>query len=267
MAFINFKLKHPDDISPFGEEPNTTLHWFGLTDSEYWLSLGELSLYEYSTNFLLRSGVEGTNHADYYLSRLVEDLMELFPAIGEPAPEPLYEIAKNGSSLSEFQEKAASWMEEQGDDETMGSNASVANFEAATKWISDRTLYSGHLFGGPGIGFFRQGNKISIVWKSDAVYEEKAPIWTAQNGQMEMAFENFFSEMEDFGDRFFSAMEQQVDLAVAKDWAPITLDKAGLLREKEERKNDYYTQLQLLKRSELKTAWGPVLKAVDEIQK
>jgi len=97
---MNFKLKHPDLILPFGNEPDTNLHWFGLTDSEYWLSLGDDSIYEYSKDFRQFNGVEGPSHVDYYLSRLAEDLMELFPIISEPIPDPLYDIVKNYSSLS-----------------------------------------------------------------------------------------------------------------------------------------------------------------------
>lgn len=48
MPLINFAPKHPDVIEPFGTLPGQRMHWFGLTDSTYWLELGDVNLYEYA---------------------------------------------------------------------------------------------------------------------------------------------------------------------------------------------------------------------------
>lgn len=34
------------------------------------------------------------------------------------------------------------------------------------KWFDDRIMDSGHLIGGPLIGFFRSGDKLKIIWDS-----------------------------------------------------------------------------------------------------
>ena len=48
MPLTNFAPKHPDVIEPFGTLPGQTMHWFGLTDSTYWLELGDFNPYEYA---------------------------------------------------------------------------------------------------------------------------------------------------------------------------------------------------------------------------
>jgi hypothetical protein len=45
---INFILRELDKISPWGQEPELSLHWFGLTDGDLWLTFGNETIYEYS---------------------------------------------------------------------------------------------------------------------------------------------------------------------------------------------------------------------------
>lgn len=43
---IKFKLYPLDKVSLFQTKENYTAHWFALTDGEYWIELGEKTLYE-----------------------------------------------------------------------------------------------------------------------------------------------------------------------------------------------------------------------------
>src|SRR5687767_13197954 len=115
MAMINFKLKHLDDIAPWGEEPTYR-------------------------------------------------------------------------SLYDFRVKLQRWRdqitEEQYDD-------SLDDDHQLAEWFASRSLTSMHLANGPDVGFFRNKDKLSIVWDAGYLTEENIPIWTAKTGEIEILYEDF----------------------------------------------------------------------------
>lgn len=225
MPLINFLLKHPDDIFPFGTGSDKSLHWFGLTDGNLWLQPGEVKLYEYTDSFLSLLTMSDTKYVDYYLSRFVEDFTERFETISAAIPDESYAIVKNSTTLTQFRETSK------------------------RGWIEQRELTSGHLVGSPRIGFFRNKNKISIVWQADQRTKKNIPLWTAQNGQIEMDYSEFVAQIEDFGVSFFSAMTDQVEIALEKDWGAIKIDKLLLAEEHQQRQIGFTNQLRYLQQS------------------
>jgi hypothetical protein len=75
---INFKLKELDKMAPWGQEPELSLHWFGLTDGDLWLIFGNQTIYEYSKEAMDFWGSKPTPYNDYQLSRFIEDFTRLF---------------------------------------------------------------------------------------------------------------------------------------------------------------------------------------------
>ena len=75
---INFSLKPPEKIVPFGKNRDH-ISWFGLTDGELWIEVGERTIYEYSDAAVREWG--GVRYNDYYLSRFLEDFSEIFGAL------------------------------------------------------------------------------------------------------------------------------------------------------------------------------------------
>jgi flavodoxin len=248
MPLLNFKLKPLEEMDPFGREPNLNMHWFGLTDGDYWLTLGQTTLYEYSNEMMHLWTGRPTRYADYFVVRLIEDLTELFPAIAAPIPPSLYEVASTYDSLHGFEKKVQQWLEQWPDEPTPESQRNDEQYDLLTSWIKTRTLRSSHLKGGPHLSLFRQEKKIALVWKADAVEEGNLRYWTAGNGEMEMDYDTFVAEVEDFRNRFFTAMAAQVQLAIDRDWGAIQLDKMRLVAEQQERKADFDRSLSLLKR-------------------
>jgi flavodoxin len=266
MPLINFKVKSPENIVPFGREPNTSMHWFGLTDGDYWLKLRDKTLYEYSDAKMQLWNGRPTRYSGYYIVRLIEDLTDLFPVIAESVPASLYDIAKTYSSLNDLQEKNYAWIDTWPDEETADSAANDQQHDLLTRWVYTRTLYSSHLKGGPHLSFFRHEDKISLVWKADQVDDNEIPYWTAGNGQLEMDYHDFIYQVEDFGNRFFPAMAAQIALAVDRDWGSTKLDKARLVQEQQERKADFERQLAILKQgTSIKTDWDPIKALVKDI--
>jgi hypothetical protein len=244
MPLINFLLKHPDDIIPFGTESDKSLHWFGLTDGNLWLEAGKSKLYEYTDSFLALLSLSDTKYVDYYLSRFIEDFTEQFEKIATELPDESYAIAKNSMTLTKFQETSKQWLDETNERDF---DQAIEKYDALIGWIGQRELTAGHLVGSPHIGFFKNKNKISIVWKADQRTKKNIPLWTAQNGEIEMDYPEFVAQIEDFGDRFFSAMADQVEIALKKDWGAINIDKSHLVEEHHERQTEFANRLRHLR--------------------
>lgn len=249
MALINFKLKHPDNIIPWGDAPDTSMHWLGLTEGEYWLDVNKATLYEYTTG-VSKEG-EDSPYVEYQVYRLVEELASLFEAIAEPVPDAFYTIAKSTNYLYRYYAAALEYLENRSDDHN--------SYEKTIEWIYSRTLIAEHLTSGPGISFFRNRNHISIVWKADHLAGTRTHVWTAQNGEIEMEYDTFIKEMEDFGNRFFAAMDTQVQIAVAKDWGATQINKERLVQEQQEKRAAFQEKLALLKSEPTKhTEWDMI---------
>jgi hypothetical protein len=267
MPLINFELKPPASIAPFGVAPNTSLHWFGLTDGDLCLTLGPATLYEYTEEIMHQWEGRPTRNSDYYLARFLEDFTELFSAIAESVPASLYSVVKEYASLQSLQEGIDRWQDawfESSD--PVAEAAHDAQYDLLTAWIYARSLFAGHLKGGPRLSVFRHDETIAFVWKADHRSEDQLPYWTAGNGAIEMPYATFVEQVEDFGHRFFPAMARQVEIAVRMAWSEVRLDIQRLVKEQEERKAAFDEQLAILKRiSNGDTDWPAIERLTREI--
>src|SRR5579859_7957306 len=98
---FNFRLRHVDEIAPWGEEGDYSLSWFGLTDGCYWMDCGGQELFRHSDAIIeawKRSGhpLSDPPYMDYQIVRLWEDLLEILPAILSPVPQQILERIKPG---------------------------------------------------------------------------------------------------------------------------------------------------------------------------
>ena len=80
---INFTLLPISDVQPWGRADAPTLHWFGLTDGEYWIEVGDEKLFQYSES--ARAAGAG-QYCEYQVVRLYEDLIDMLPHILESVP-------------------------------------------------------------------------------------------------------------------------------------------------------------------------------------
>jgi hypothetical protein len=255
MAFINFKLRHPDNIIPWGDSPDTSMHWFGLTDGEYWLDLNKDTLYKYTNEVLAGGHVNDSHYVEYQIARLLEDWTSTFESIVEPVPDAFYAISQSNNYLYRFYEAVQNWLDNFSEDSSVDVDI-YDRYDKTIEWIYSRTLTAMHLTSGPGISFFRNRNNISIVWKADHLTENNIPVWTAQNGEVEMEYAMFIHEIEDFGNRFFNAMDTQVQIAVEKNWGTTQLNKKQLIQEQQERRAEFQRKLSVLKGEPTKqTEW------------
>jgi len=261
---IRFELKDIDKVMLFGGEPTYTAHWFALTDGIYWLNFGQTNIYEYSDEFL-KTYDDSVKFVDYYIVRLLEDITELFPEIGEPIPIKFHKLVDTPEKLSDFLTSVGQWYLKYEDEEN-----SDDFFDKACEmrdWISRRTLSALHLQNYPYVSFFRVGDNIQIIWwKNNSTTEEGIPVWQAKNGSMTFTYTEFIEKIEKFGMNFFSAMDLQIQKAIDKDWGEnVEIDKPRLLVEQQERKAEFEQQLEHLKHSPNKTDWNKIENQLAEL--
>lgn len=238
---INFELKTKlDEIAPFGEKGRYSLSWFGLTDGLLWITAGDKTVYEYSDTARKAWGGD-TRYNDYYLSRFLEDFSANFEHIAQPISKELYD------SVEDFKERSQMWLDEVPDDpDDPEFDRKYEEYLAKTEWFGDRVFDSGHLKGGPNIGCFRCGESLKFYWKSDYLFDSGESIWTSPRGSFEMPYCDFAAEVKRFFADFYAEMDEQVKLALDKDWGEIVIDKEYLVRENAERRTGFDQKLALL---------------------
>jgi Family of unknown function (DUF5984) len=246
MALINFTLKDPAEISRYGGE---YISWFYLTDGDYWMSVGEETLYEHTAEVAEACGVKGSIYTDYYVVRFLEDFTGIFADLAESIPDNLHEIIRSSDSINEFRNKAGTCYELKDDDDSTADDILIDKYFTATEWIGARNLRASHLKEGPYINFFRKRDKVSIVWECDFKDENGVPVWTAGNGSLDMRFDDFIKEVESWGELFFASMDLQIEKAFKLDWGTTKIDKVRIREEHEERKRDFSGKLDILKAS------------------
>ena len=263
MSLFNFRLKHPDEIDPWGREGNYSLHWFGLTDGEYWIDLGNIKVYEYSPD--IRSEWNApSQHIDYQISRFVEDLFHILPSVHISVPDHLFELVNSHSDLIRYLERHDAWVNKQSDDDTI-TDEFIENTEALMSWISSRHIDSMHMINGPHVWLFRNGERIRILWHTEGTSDNGSRFWSADSGQTEMNYADFINEVEIFKTAFFDAMKKQVEICLRKDWGPIRIDLNNLQREQVERQLECKNVVHILKEPPSLFDWTITEKAIREL--
>lgn len=235
MFKINFRLKAPEEICPWG----SGMHWFGLTDSLLWINVGDKVIYEYSEDALKLYGCQRYN--DYQLSRFLEDFSELFSSTAVSVPHELYEAAECFFEMSE--EWRRSYIDEP---DEIFDEFYYNEYAGLTEWYGARTMNSGHLVGGPNISFVRCGDMLKIIWDSIDMLENGGNMWTSPKGIYEMDYGEFAYETKRFFGEFFTAMDGQVRKSCEMDWGDINLDKARLCEENVQRREMFEQRLRTL---------------------
>ncbi|MEO8535417.1 MAG: DUF5984 family protein [Flavobacterium sp.] len=258
---INFKLKNLNEIVPVGQEPNQNLSWFWLTDGELWFNFENIIIYEYTPEALNYFGDKLSPYNDYYIVRFIEDFTQLFDKISEVIPEKFYAFTK---TIEEFKTNSKKWLDVY--DTNENSDFYFDEFYKLMSWINERTLYSGHLIGGPNLSFFRQNDKVRIIWQTEYVLENGINLWTAKNGSCEINYIDFVNEIKIFGERFFAEMDKQIESTLAKNFENIQLNKKRLVDEHQERKDDFWNAFKILEHeSVVKTDWEDIEKVYTQM--
>ena len=240
MSLFEFALTRLEAIEPWGDPPNLSLHWFGLSDGNYHINLGATRLLEYETS----DG--GQRFVEYYLARLHEDTLEMLPDVLEPIPSSVarqFVDGKLGSTMQTL-EKMREALEE-----------TDSSLDVALEALGSRIFDTSYLSPGAGISIWSHGAKTIIEWDNrDRLFEEKHA-WTAVQGRYELGRDEFIEEVQAFHLKLMTAMDERVQ-EVCSNWvrSDVRIDFEQLVAEQAERRDSFESAL----RSTRTTDWKSV---------
>lgn len=257
---FNFRLKPVKDVALFGEVGDYSLSWFGLTDSWYWIKMGDDELLRYHDDFIKYYQSEGElleqPYVDYYAVRLWEDLLEIVPSILEPVPESILQHFNPGQDSLQYLRNVDNWSNKNGDRKTVN---------LATGWIHDRKLDLGYLTNPSIIHMWTDGTTMFINWDNREFQENDIPIWSSQYGQFSLPILDFIDEILSFDKRLMYAMNERVQSA-CKDWPlpDVNIDLDYLKIEHRERCKQITKTFTRVKQQH--TDWDAIISALKKIK-
>ncbi len=84
ISLFNYILKPVNECAfPINKNGKKNICWFWLTDSNYYIKLGEIKLFELSSESMKKYDFKSC-FDDYYYIRQLEDLFEILPTISNP---------------------------------------------------------------------------------------------------------------------------------------------------------------------------------------
>ena len=247
---FNFQLKSPLECGlSIDSEGNRHVSWFWLTDSFYYIDLGTVRLFESSPPRCEKYQAEHHNiqFLDYQYSRQLEDLFEILPQISCPMPESLYNHIDTDEKLELLWDKVVDVLWEAPTEEMQNEIDEIFGNLAANV-INYGNLDSGHLRFRSTCKFFHVNDKIIIRYNFLDNDEEGDPVWTAGKGVHTILYTEFVNEIESLYNRFFTAMDQQVQSAM-QVFRKIELQNSNLMAEHADRKHYFYGVLNSIKKN------------------
>lgn len=195
MSLFEFALTPLKAIQPWGDPPNLSLHWFGLSDGTYHINLGATRLLEYAT----RAGEQ--RFVEYYLARLHEDILEMLPGVLEPIPSSVVRQFVDGKLGSTMQHLEKIWEALEETDSSL---------DVALEALGSRIFDTGYLSPSAGISIWSYGAKTVIEWDNRDRLIDGKPAWTSAHGRHELSRDEFIEEVRVFHRQLMTAMEERV---------------------------------------------------------
>lgn len=228
---FNFNLRPLDQVSLWGGPGKRSLHWFGLTDGEYWIDAGAERLFEHAEGFSRKH--EGHRHLDYFVVRLHEDLLEILPKALEPVPPDLVQYI-SGERGRSWNARLSEWSDSAID--VLGDDLYWKIYEGASGWIWERDLNLSYLSHCPELRIWSAPELVHIEWNGWGVLVDGEAVWSASTGSFDLPRARFEAEVRDFDARLMQQMAQRVELMqhgpINRD---LEIDLVGLEREQGER--------------------------------
>jgi hypothetical protein len=158
---FEFTLDPVEQICPWGEPPDLSLHWFGLSLGSYWIDLGTTRLLEY----LPLPG--WPVHVDYQLARFHEDVLDILPEILEPVPSDVIVRFPEGSIIGADQHLLRRW-------ETF--DEAPDDLDLAREKLGARYLDTGYLSPSACIWFWSDADNVIVEWDNRDRLNDGKPV-------------------------------------------------------------------------------------------
>lgn len=229
IPLIKFLLKELKEIIPWRENNEYYLHWFGLTDSYYWIELNEnVELFRYSDEFIGKYGLNpGLPYVDYQCARFIWDIIDILYFVSVPIPSKVFETINTFDKFESYLSKLSNWLENQRD-ETDEKYDEI--YEVASEWIELRSLDSEYLIGAPNIYFFRSEEKIYIRWFSEYQESDGTKMWTENKGEKVIHYDDFIRELNINLIKFEKSMETHIEAVINKPPKNVFIDREQLVK-------------------------------------
>ncbi len=195
MPLFNFRLKPTEQIAPWGEQPNQNLHWFALTEGEFYIEVGDERLFSY-TQQVMKYWEMDEKYVDYQIASLARSILSIYGAATQP-------LSKFFTDRFSVWQKFADIIADSKDDDY--------SYEAF-RWFGERSVDTGYFVECPQIAFYRIGGSINIVWDNRSRLIDGVPVWAAVFGVYTISVDDFRRECRDFCGRFLSDMEERINL-------------------------------------------------------
>ncbi|NDJ34746.1 MAG: hypothetical protein GYB64_08755 [Chloroflexi bacterium] len=230
---FQFRMRKMDDVTPFDEDGQPTLHWFGLTDGWYWLIVDGQETFRYTDKILRQWGIDKDDppYVDYYVVRLWEDVLEILPFVLNPIPPEVTAHLFPPEEWLAWFARASTWIEA-----NLDNDEAWSLYIQATGWWSNRQLDTAYLEAAPDLTFWRTGDEMHIHWDGAGRRMEGTQVWACEYARETLPVDTFTDRVESFHRAFFTEMRSRVDSA-RKSWKrpDIELDKTALYDEHKER--------------------------------
>lgn len=250
---IEFSLVALEDIKPWSAPQPAAQAWFGLSEGQYCLRVGDQTLFEYS-EALQNLGV--ASHCEYAVARLHEDLLQMLPAILEPVP-PVLHAYIGGRGRQSWQEAVGWWCNLHG--ALLQEERFASLVAAASKWIHRRELDCSYLSPGASICIWSDAEQVHIEWDNRTQLFNGLPAWTAGHGQYVLSRADFVAELRSFHEALLQHMADRLH-QLADQWpAAGHLDREPLQAEQQERSVRLQRALQCAEASD----WTSIVRTVD----
>lgn len=261
---LNFALKNPLEIAPWGNENSRMLHWFGLTDSYYWFKLGEGELLRYSAEFVEFYKLDkNLPYVDYHFARIFWDLTSIIRNVLSSIPDEIFDNIRSFANFESYHDSLPIWLEDQW-------NETDEDFDnlylPARQWIDDRRLDFGYLIGAPRVFLFRNNDDVYIRWISDYKDENGINMWDITKGEYIIDLNKFISELQLTIRNFALAMDAQVKYVLDNPLENVFIDKNQLLKNREEFLEEVKSYEKILSFVSDRTDWENVLSKIKIIK-
>jgi hypothetical protein len=254
---INFNLAPIKEIEPWGKGEQPGLSWFGLTQGEYWIELGESTLFEYDE----KAWPDGMRHCEYPVARLHEDLMDMLPSILEPVPAALVPYLF-GDGAAACWDAWTNWCDRHA--AALGKGHALEIENALLALTAGRQHIAHYLTPSTRFVAWSDAENVYFAWDNRHALIHGHPAWTAQYGEFQMPRREFIEEMQSFHARLMEQMAERVEQVLIGALPPsIYIDIDRLAHEQSQRYEALHEALNI----EAQTDWQAVESAVSEILK
>lgn len=246
---FNFCLKPPLECAFPGDYQKNERHvcWFYLTDSQYYINLGNVKLFEHSPQWCKKyqdEYPENYQFVDYQYSRQLEDLFEILPKISCPMPERLYSLIDTEEKRERlFHRTLDIW-------DVLSTPEHREIDELFDDIVENLTGYgrldSGYLRFRSDCQFFHVNDRVIIRYNFLDTDEDGDSVWSAGAGSHTIPYTAFVEEIESLCNRFFTAMDKQVEAAL-EVFTQKELQNSNLTAEHARRKAYFYGVLNSMK--------------------